>query len=118
MLFHTDQLYGSTAATLMANLLRCFCQGIKVCFEIVLMATDAGLLTTGEKIIAIAGTARGADTAVVMQAGSSQKIANVRVNEILCKPLNPIRIEELKEKLGISDIDELRTKLGQGEVKV
>lgn len=118
MLFHTDQLYGSTAPTLMANLLRCFCQGIKVCFEIVLMATDAGLLTVGEKTIAIAGTARGADTALVMQAGSSQHIAHLHVNEILCKPLNPIRIEELKEKLGVSDVDELRAKLGHGEVKV
>jgi uncharacterized protein len=118
MLFHTDHLYGSTVPTLMANLLRCFCQGVKVCFEIVLMATDAGLLTPGETVIAIAGTARGSDTALVMQAGSSQHIVNLRINEILCKPLNPVRIEELKEKLGVSDTDELREKLGQGEVKV
>ena len=42
-----------------ASLLRCFCQGTKVCFEIVLMATDAGHVKTGEKVIAIAGTGRG-----------------------------------------------------------
>ena len=54
MLFHTENLYESNIPTLMANLLRCFCQGIKVCFEIVLMATDAGLLTKGEKVIAMA----------------------------------------------------------------
>lgn len=118
MLFHTDQLYGSNVPTLMANLLRCFCQGIKVCFEIVLMTTDAGYLTRGEKVIAIAGTVKGADTALVMQAGTSQHIMNVRVNEILCKPLNPIRNEELKEKLGIADTDELRARLSREEIKL
>lgn len=98
MLFHTDNLYGSTTPTVMANLLRCFCQGIKVCFEIVLMATDAGLLTSGEKVIAIAGTGRGSDTALVMQAASSQHIRRLRVNEIICKPLNPLNIDELRER--------------------
>jgi hypothetical protein len=95
MLFHTDHLYGTTTPTVMANLLRCFCQGVKVCFEIVLMATDAGLLTSGETVIAVAGTVRGADTALVMQAGSSQHLKNLRVNEIICKPLNTLNLDEL-----------------------
>lgn len=94
MLFHTDDLYASTSATLIANLLRCFSQGVKVCFEIVLMATDGGFLTKGEPVIAIAGTGRGADTALVMQAASSQHLKHLRVNEILCKPLNPLNIDE------------------------
>lgn len=62
------------------------------------MATDAGLLTGGEKVIAIAGTDRGSDTALVMQAASSQNIKRLRVNEIICKPLNPLNIDELKGK--------------------
>ena len=95
MLFHTDNLYASSAPTLMANVLRCFCQGVKVCFEIVLMATDAGLLTSQERVIAIAGTGRGSDTALVMQAASSQHLNHLRVNEIICKPLNPLNIDEL-----------------------
>ncbi len=97
MLFHTDGFYGSTRAALMANLLRCFSQGVKVCFEIVLMATDGGLVSVGEQVIAIAGTARGADTALVMQAASSQHLKKLRVNEILCKPLNPLNIDEALE---------------------
>ncbi|MFA5383487.1 MAG: hypothetical protein WC364_02265 [Eubacteriales bacterium] len=52
MLFHTDNFYGSGAPALMANLLRCFSQGVKVCFEITLMASDACLLTSGEKVAA------------------------------------------------------------------
>jgi len=98
MLFHTENLYDSNVPTLMANLLRCFCQGIKVCFEIALMATDAGLVAIGEKMIAIAGTGRGADTALVMQASSSRNLKKLRVNEILCKPLNPLNVEELRER--------------------
>jgi uncharacterized protein len=99
MLFHTSDLYESTTPSVMANLLRCFCQGFKVCFEIVLMATDAGHVGSGEKIIAIAGTGRGSDTALVMQAASSQALKKLRVNEILCKPLNPLNIEELHAKM-------------------
>ncbi len=99
MLFHTDDFYGTNNATMMANLLRCFCQGVKVCFEIVLMATDAGLVTSGERVIAIAGTARGSDTALVMQAASTQHLRRLRVNEIICKPLNPMNIDELREKM-------------------
>ena len=98
MLFHTNDLYESTTPTLMANLLRCFCQGFKVCFEIVLMATDAGYVRNGEKIIAIAGTGRGADTSLVIHAASSQNMKKLRVNEILCKPLNPMNLEEIHAK--------------------
>jgi len=97
MLFHTGDFYGSNAPAVMANLLRCFSQGVKVCFEITLMATDAGLLTTGEKVIAVAGTGRGSDTALVMQAASTQHLSRLRVNEILCKPLNPLNTDEARE---------------------
>ncbi len=99
MLFHTENLYESNVPVLMANLLRCFSQGTKVCFEMVMMVTDAGYLTKGEKVIAIAGTGRGADTALVMQASSSRNMKKLRVNEVLCKPLNPWNIEESREKL-------------------
>lgn len=98
MLFHTDGLYESNIPTVMANLLRCFCQGVKVCFEIVLMVTDAGLVASGEKVIAVAGTGRGSDTALVMQAASSQHLKRLKVNEIICKPLNPMNIDELREQ--------------------
>lgn len=100
MLFHTDGLYGTGSPTLIANVLRCFSQGVKVCFEIVLMATDGGLLARGETVIAVAGTGQGSDTALVMQAASSQHMNRLRVNEIICKPLSPLNLEELRERLG------------------
>jgi uncharacterized protein len=101
MLFHTDALYGTSAPTLMANLLRCFSQGVKVCFEIVMMATDGGLASNGEDVIAIAGTGRGSDTSLVMQASSSQEMTKLRAREILCKPLNPLNIEEVRDELAL-----------------
>lgn len=104
MLFHTENLYESNIPILMANLLRCFSQGIKVCVEMVLMTTDAGLLTKGEKVIAIAGTGRGSDTALVMQASSSRNMKKLRINEILCKPLNPWNIDETREKIPYENV--------------
>ena len=99
MLFHTENLYENNTPQALANLLRCFSQGFKVLFEIVMMAADGGLLLPGEMVIAIAGTARGSDTAAVMQAASSRNPKGLRVNEILCKPLNPLNIDELRKRL-------------------
>ncbi|MFH1928052.1 MAG: hypothetical protein ABIK79_07760 [Chloroflexota bacterium] len=50
------------------------------------MAADAGLIRTDEEVIAIAGTGRGADTAVVLQPAHAQDFFNLRVKEIICKP--------------------------------
>ncbi|MCE5255062.1 MAG: hypothetical protein LLG45_12815 [Actinomycetia bacterium] len=87
MLFHTEGFYGSGAPETMALVLRTICQGMKVCVEIVLMAADAGLLAKGEEVIAVAGTHRGADTAVVAIASTSTALHDLHITEILCKPL-------------------------------
>lgn len=72
-----------------ATTLRMFSQGMKVVVEIGAMAADAGLVRTDEDIIAIGGTGRGADTAVVMRAANSRDLFQTRIKEILCKPLFP-----------------------------
>jgi uncharacterized protein len=87
MLFHTDGLYGTETPRVMANLLRIFGQGTKVCVEIIMMATDGGCIEPGEKVIAVAGSGAGADTAVVATAAPSTKMSALRIHEILCKPL-------------------------------
>ncbi len=69
-----------------ANTLRIFGQGMKVVCEISLMAADAGLVEVGEDIIAIGGTGRGADTAVVIKPVNTNDFFEMRVREILCKP--------------------------------
>ncbi len=69
-----------------ANTLRIFGQGMKVVPEIAMMAADAGLVRTDEDVISIAGTGRGADTAVVLRPVNMVDFFDLRVKEILCKP--------------------------------
>ncbi len=69
-----------------ADTLRIFGQGIKVVCEIAMMAADAGLVRTDEDIIAIAGSSRGADTAVVMRPANTHNFFELKIKEILCKP--------------------------------
>jgi len=87
MLFHTDNFYGSGAPEVMAMILRTICQGMKVCVEITLMAADGGHVARGEEVIVVSGTGRGADTAVVAIASTSNKVHDLHITEILCKPL-------------------------------
>jgi uncharacterized protein len=74
--------------SIVANTLRMFCNGIKVVVECSIMAAAAGLVRTDEDIVAIAGTGRGADTAVVMRAATPQDLFRCRIREILCKPIS------------------------------
>jgi len=69
-----------------ANTLRIFGQGMKVACEITIMAADAGLIRIDEDVIAIGGSSRGADTALVLRPVNSQNFFDLRVKEILCKP--------------------------------
>ena len=71
---------------LVAMTLRMFGQGMKVVCEIAAMAADAGLVRTDEEIISIAGTGRGADTAVVLKPSYVHRLFDTRVKEIICKP--------------------------------
>jgi len=87
MLFHTEGFYGVGAPETMAILLRTICQGMKVCVEIVLMAADGGLVSRGEQVVAVSGTARGADTAVVAIASTSTALHDLHITEMICKPL-------------------------------
>ncbi|MBA7663800.1 hypothetical protein ES703_71848 [subsurface metagenome] len=71
---------------IVANTLRIFGQGMKVVCEIAVMAADGGLVRTDEDIIAIGGTSRGADTAVVLRPVNSNDFFDLKVKEVLCKP--------------------------------
>lgn len=102
-LFNSD--YDFSYPEMAWEILRRFCEGMKVCVEMTLIATDLGILAAGEKVIAIAGTGRygfeeggGADTAIVIEAVKSKdffdfdvptlqsKREGRKIKEILCKP--------------------------------
>jgi hypothetical protein len=71
---------------LIANVLRMFGQGMKVAFEIIYMAADAGLLPMDEDVISIAGTGKGADTAIVAKPAHSGDMFDLYTKEIIAKP--------------------------------
>lgn len=74
---------------IIAHVLRTFGEGTKVCAEIAIMAADAGLVTAGEPCVAIGGTGRGADTAIVLIPVNAQEFFDLRIMEILAKPRLP-----------------------------
>lgn len=74
---------------IIAYTLRTFGEGTKVCTEIALMAADAGLVTVGATCIAVAGSGRGADTAIVLVPANAQQFFDLQMMEILAKPRLP-----------------------------
>ncbi len=71
---------------LVAQSLRRFGEGAKVCCEMVMMAADAGLIPEGEEVLAVAGTGRGADTVTVIRSAASKRFLDLKVLEIPAKP--------------------------------
>jgi hypothetical protein len=71
---------------IIANTLRLFGEGTKVCVEIALMATDAGLMPVDRDIIAIAGSGRGADTALLVRSANASRFFELEVREVIAKP--------------------------------
>jgi len=61
---------------------------VKVNVEIVAKACDAGLVKTGEHVISVAGSHRGADTAVSFLAADSPNVLDVKPQYIICVPLS------------------------------
>ena len=71
---------------LIANTLRLMGEGTKVCVEITLMAADAGLISMDKDIIAIAGTGKGADTALLIKPANAARFFDLKIKEIIAKP--------------------------------
>ncbi len=72
---------------IIANTLRMFGQGTKVCVEVCAMATDAGFIMSDEPVVAVAGTGRGADTALILRPQVSSNILKTKIDRIICKPI-------------------------------
>jgi hypothetical protein len=83
-----DKYGGSYLVYVIKDALYMFCQGIKVCVEIVLMAADAGLIPMDREIMAIAGTDEGADTCIVVKPAYPRKFFDLEIREIVAKPRN------------------------------
>lgn len=83
---YVNKLSGFGPAYITAATLRMFGQGTKVAVEVAVMALDAGLIPHGVDIIAIGGSGRGADTALVLRPAHSNRFTETAIREIICKP--------------------------------
>ena len=73
-------------AGIIAQTLRLFGQGMKVVVEIAAMAADAGVIPANKDVVVVAGSGRGADTAVVIKPANSHRLFDTVVKEIIVKP--------------------------------
>lgn len=71
---------------IIANTLRMFSQGVKVCVEIAAMACDNGAIKENAICVIAAGSAHGLDTACIITPAVSARILKTCINEILCMP--------------------------------
>ncbi len=78
---------GNSHEQIVADTLRMLGQGTKVMIEITAMSADAGMIPFSD-VIAVAGTGRGADTAAVIRANSSNRFFEIKLKEYLAKPKN------------------------------
>jgi hypothetical protein len=72
--------------TIVASVLRLFCAGVKVAVEVTLMAADAGVIPVDQKVVAIGGSSRGADTAILIQPANTTNFLDLDIHEIIAKP--------------------------------
>ncbi len=78
---------GHSHEQVVADTLRIFGQETKVVIEITAMSADAGLIPFSD-VIAVSGTGKGADTAAVIKANSSNRLFDIKLREYLVKPKN------------------------------
>ena len=69
---------------IMANTLRTFGQGTKVCFECAVMALDADAIVYGKPVVALAGTGGGTDTALVITPSYSATVLDTKIHRDHC----------------------------------
>ena len=84
----TEKSGGRSSEEVVRDTLYRFGQGMKVCVEIVLMAADAGLIPMDKEVMAIAGTAGGTDTCIIVKPAYPRKFYEFEIREIVAKPRN------------------------------
>lgn len=71
---------------IMAQTLRMFGQGTKVCVEIAVMALDCGKIEYMKPVMVVAGSGAGQDTAIVLSPSHASTILECKIHETICKP--------------------------------
>jgi len=85
----SKRIGGSSRVEAIAEALRRLLSvGLKVCVEISIMAADSGYIPVGPavEVMAIGGTAGGADTAAVIRPAHMSNFFDLEIREIVCLP--------------------------------
>ena len=82
----SNKFGGITPVEIIAATLRIFSQGVKVGVEISIMAADAGLIPTDLEVIAVGGTGKGLDSAIVLKPVHMGNFFDLKINEIIAMP--------------------------------
>jgi hypothetical protein len=77
---------GFLPLNIVADTLRLFSQGMKVCVEVSLMAAEAGYISPAEDVVVLGGSGEGADTAVLIKPAYAATLFDMKIREILCMP--------------------------------
>jgi hypothetical protein len=84
--FENKYKTGLLPLNIVADTLRMFSQGMKVCLEVAVMAAEAGFITPDEEVVAVGGSGTGADTAVVMKPAYAASMFDTKFKAVLCMP--------------------------------
>jgi len=84
--FENKYKTGFMPLNIVADSLRMFSQGMKVCVEVSIMAAEAGFISPDEDVVVLGGSGHGADTAVLMKPAYAADIFATKIREILCMP--------------------------------
>ncbi|HJX34687.1 MAG TPA: pyruvate kinase alpha/beta domain-containing protein [Desulfatiglandales bacterium] len=77
---------GLIPLNLVSDTLRMFSQGVKVCVEISVMAAEHGFITPDEDIVAVGGSGKGSDTAMVIRPAFAANFFDTKIKAVLCMP--------------------------------
>ena len=84
--FENKYRSGFIPLNIVADTLRMFSQGMKVCVEVAVMAAEHGFINPEEDVVVAGGSGHGADTAVVMRAGYAASMFDTKLKAVLCMP--------------------------------
>ena len=79
---------GSRTEAIAEALRRTVAVGLKVAVECVLIAADCGAIGIGKEVVAVGGTASGADTVCVIRPANTANFFDLQVREIAAMPRN------------------------------
>jgi len=84
--FENKYKSGLLPLNIVADTLRMFSQGMKVCLEVAVMAAEGGFVTPDEEVVVVGGSGTGADTAVIMKPAYAASMFETKFKAVLCMP--------------------------------